>query len=262
MYKHFSNFVALLLFISFGAKSQSLAHEAGIIIGGTALKSDYGQREDNSTNFGNTGFAIGLVHFLNFSYNSRNDSYFNEHFKVRSEISFSKANLQHFGEWVDNGSTTLTAQQLRGMRGKTSILNLGAQLEFSPLEEIYNFEYQIGSFAPYVSLGAMFSFYNTKAFSTLGPIGTTLTTPEKYLIPSDGHPNGFSTEKKGVFSIISGVGVHYKLSRMEDLLLETRFQYFNSDWVDGLNPKKEIYTENKYNDWQIWVNVGYIYYLQ
>jgi hypothetical protein len=44
-------------------------------------------------------------------------------------------------------------------------------------------------------------------------------------------------------------------------MVEARFQYFGSDWVDGLNPNKEIYTENKYNDWQVWLTFGYIFYL-
>jgi hypothetical protein len=49
---------------------------------------------------------------------------------------------------------------------------------------------------------------------------------------------------------------------MSDLLVDMRFQYFSSDWVDGLNPNKQVYTENKANDWMVWFNVGYIHYLE
>lgn len=45
-------------------------------------------------------------------------------------------------------------------------------------------------------------------------------------------------------------------------MFETRFQMYNSDWIDGLNPNKDLYKENKYNDWQVWFNFGYIYYLE
>jgi hypothetical protein len=45
-------------------------------------------------------------------------------------------------------------------------------------------------------------------------------------------------------------------------MIDLRFQYyFFSNWVDGLNPNPEIYKENKANDWLVWFNVGYIYYL-
>jgi hypothetical protein len=28
------------------------------------------------------------------------DTYFNDHFKLRSELSYNKTDLEHFGEWV------------------------------------------------------------------------------------------------------------------------------------------------------------------
>jgi hypothetical protein len=41
-------------------------------------------------------------------------------------------------------------------------------------------------------------------------------------------------------------------------MIDLRFQYYFSNWVDGLNPNPEIYKENKANDWLVWFNVGYI----
>jgi hypothetical protein len=49
---------------------------------------------------------------------------------------------------------------------------------------------------------------------------------------------------------------------MSDLMFDIRYQGFNSDWVDGLNPNKKIYKENKSNDSQVWFNLGYIMYLE
>ncbi|MCD0475043.1 glutamate dehydrogenase [Flavobacterium sp. EDS] len=254
---------SLILFIfSYNSIAQSrLAHEIGIIAGPISFKSDYGQRDDYSTNVGNTGFGIGLVHFLNFSYNSRRENYFNEHFKVRSEISFNKTDLEHFGITVDGNSNDIGVIQLKAMRGRSTLANLGFQLEYSPFMKIHDFKNTLGGFSPYISAGAQFSYYNSKVSSTLGPLGNTSTTFYKYLTPSDGHQYGFSSQSGTVLSVTYGAGVHYKLAPLHDLLFEARFQYFNSDWIDGLNPNKNIYKENKSNDNQIWFNFGYVYYL-
>jgi hypothetical protein len=45
-------------------------------------------------------------------------------------------------------------------------------------------------------------------------------------------------------------------------MVDLRVQYYFSNWVDGLNPDPKVYTENRANDWNIWFNFGYIYYLQ
>ena len=181
---------------------------------------------------------------------------------MRTELSFSKANLKHFGEWVERDPDALDTQQLRAMSGKTSLLNLGTQVEFFPFMKIHDFEYTPGSFNPYVSLGVMASFYNTEASSSLGVLGDPAITYPKYLNPSDGRRYGFSDESGVAISALIGAGVHYKLNEMNDLMFEIRYQGFNSDWVDGLNPNKDISTENRSNDSQVWFNFGYVYYLE
>jgi hypothetical protein len=135
------------------------------------------------------------------------------------------------------------------------------QLEYFPFS-IRDFTARVESFGPFISLGGQFSFYNTKATSTLGPLGTPLTTFPKYLVPSDGRQFGFSTESSSTWSIVSSVGTRYKLAPLSDLMVDFRLQYYFSDWVDGLNPNKKLSPENKANDWLVWFNVGYIYYLQ
>lgn len=240
----------------------SFAHEVGVIFGPVSFQSDYGQRNNFDTNIGNTGFGIGVVHFLNFSSNNNRESFFSEHFKVRSELSFNKTNLEHFGQWVEQDPNKLGVQQLKAMRGSSTLLNFGPQLEYSPFMKIHDYENTIGAFSPYVSLGFLVSYYKTHVGSDLGPLGLLQTTFPKYLTPSDGHQYGFSNESGIALSATAGFGAHYKLAELHDLMVEARFQMFNSDWVDGLNPNKEIYTENKNNDGQFWINVGYIYYLE
>lgn len=263
--------IILLLLICFGFSADSFAqfggfsHEIGIIAGPIAFQSDYGERYDLSTNAGNTGIGIGLIHYLNFSYRAdcncyAPETYFNDHFKLRSELSYNKTELEHFGQYVE-GKPSLGKQQLRAMTGSTAVANVGVQLEYFPLS-IRDFTARIGSLGPFISLGGQFSYYNAEASSTLGPLGTPLTTFPKYLTPSEGLPFGFSTEGGTVWSVISSVGTRYKLSPLRDLMVDLRFQYFFSNWVDGLNPNPEIYKENKANDWLVWFNVGYIYYLQ
>ena len=242
------------------------SHEVGVIFGPVAFQSDYGERHDLNTNSGNTGIGIGIIHYLNFSYKAEcncytPETYFNDHFKLRSELSYNKTELKHFGEWVDPSKTSLGADQLRAMRGSTAVTNIGMQLEYFPLS-IRDFTSRIGSLGPFISLGGQFSYYNAKAYSTMGPLGTPLTTFPKYLTPTDGRPYGFSTEGGSVWSVVSSVGTRYKLTPLRDLMVDLRFQYYFSNWVDGLNPNPAIYKENKANDWLVWFNVGYIYYLQ
>lgn len=258
----------MLLFIGFSnnlkAQFDGFSHEIGIIAGPVAFQSDYGERYDFSTNAGNSGIGIGLVHYLNFTfdsnYNYTSRSYFNDHFKLRSELSFVSSKLNHFGEFVDPSKISLDAQQLRAMSGSTTVTNLGTQIEFFPLS-IRDFSAVIGSFAPFVSFGGQISYYSAKASSTLGPLGTPATTFPKYLTPSEGRPHGFSTESATVWSLVSSVGTRYKLNDSADLMVDLKLQYYFSNWVDGLNPNPEIYKENKANDWLIWFSVGYIYYL-
>lgn len=253
--------LALLLLINIPYSSFSqlgIVHEIGVIAGRTEFRSDYGQRDNTQTNLNNMGFGIGVVDYLNFSYTDNLNMYVKEHFKVRSELSYSKSNLQHYGEWVKKNS--VGAKQLQAMQGSTQLLNLGLQLEFYPLD-IHDFENTIGSFAPYISIGPQISYYTTTASSTMGDLGNPITTFPKYMTPSDGRPYGYSNESKAVFSETVNIGTRYKLTTMSDLVVDLRVQYFNSDWVDGLNPNKDLYKENKGNDWLTFIGLGYIIYL-
>lgn len=264
--KYFHLFLLFLFgFLNSVSAQSGFSHEIGVIAGPVAFQSDYGERNDLSTNAGNTGFGIGLVHYLNFSYKANcscytPETYFNDHIKLRSELSFSKTNLQHFGDLVAPTKTSDEAKQLRGMRGSTAVTNIGMQIEYYPFS-IRDFTANIESWGPFISLGTQFSFYDSEATSTLGNLGTPSTTYYKYLDPSEGRPYGFSNEAESVLSIVSSVGTRYKISPLSDFMIDLRMQYYFSNWVDGLNPNPEIYKENKANDWLVWFNVGYIYYL-
>lgn len=254
--------LTLLLLIGIPSISFSqagISHEVGVIAGRIEFRSDYGQRGDSKTNLSNMGFGIAVVDYMNFSYTDFLNNYFKEHFKVRTGLSYSKANLQHYGEWVEGNS--IKAQQLKAMHGSTQLANLGFQLEFH-FKHIHDFENTLGSFSPYIGIGPEISYYTTTVSSDLGELGNPITTYPKYLVPSDGRPHGYSNESKAVFSGALNVGTRYKLTTMSDLILDMRAQYFGSDWVDGLNPNKDLFKENKDNDWLTFVGVGYILYLE
>ena len=117
-------FLLLLVFSNKIIAQYGFSHEVGIITGPVAFQSDYGERHDFSTNAGNTGYGIGIIHYLNFSYKAdcncyTPETYFNDHFKLRSELSYNKTELKHFGEWVRPERKKLFNEQLRGMRGQS-----------------------------------------------------------------------------------------------------------------------------------------------
>lgn len=251
-------FISVFLLIAYTGNAQLFSSEIGAFAGPVALYGDYGERNDSGTNLGNIGFGIGLLHYMNFStsngYSGVNIPFFQDHFKVRNEILYTKINLQHYGEYVDDSRTSLTAQQLRGMRGESSIFSIGTNLEYH-IMSIRAFESGGPKFAPSIGLGMNYSFYNPTAFSTLGVLGDPDITPVKY-------QDAFSNESGTTFSLIGTAGTRYKLSDSEDLSLNLRWQFFFSNWVDGLNPDENLYPENKANDWMFSINLAYIFYFE
>ena len=258
MPKIIKHLLLLSIFVPFLVNAQlGFSHEIGAFVGGVALQSDFGVRKDFDTNKGNTGFSIGLVHYLNFAYRAEcncytPDKYFNDHFKLRSELSYNSTKLEHFGKWAEKNSPN--GRLLKAMKGEAKVTDIGMQLEFYPWS-IREFTSSQGAWGPFVGLGAHFSFFQNNTYSELGTLGTPATTYYSYL------PNGFSSDGGSTFSVVSSVGTRYKIAPLSDLFVELRWQYYFSDWVDGLRKDPALYTENKANDWNLWLNFGYIYYL-
>jgi len=234
------------------------SHEIGVIAGPLALFSDFGRRGDQKTNERNSFIAIGLIHYMNFAYRSdcncyTRDKYFNDHFKVRSEIDLSKTKLKHHGKWVADDQQGPAADFLRSMGGETTMFEIGAQLEYFPLSIR---DFQAGSYklAPFISMGLHWVSYDAN-----------VTYDEALGIESNYYGGKYdpltTIDNSGgtTWSIIGSVGVRYKLSPLSDLMLDSRWGYYFSNWVDGLNPEVP---ENKANEFIYWLNLGYIYYLE
>jgi hypothetical protein len=99
--------IRLYSFILLGFSNNSNAqfgfsHEVGVIAGPVAFQSDYGS-DITLYQCRKYRMGIGIIHYINFSYKAEcytPDTYFNDHFKLRSELSYNKTNLEHLGQWV------------------------------------------------------------------------------------------------------------------------------------------------------------------
>ncbi|WP_296311901.1 THC0290_0291 family protein [Winogradskyella sp. UBA3174] len=266
MIKYFKGLFLFLLVICSVQNSYSqlgFSHEIGAFVGSVAFKSDFGVRNNFSTNAGNTGIAVGIVHYINFAYRAdcncySTDTYFNDHFKLRSEISWNKTELEHIGKWVDNSRTSEEANQLRAHTGEAQNWDVGMQLEYFPMS-IRAFSAGVYSFAPFIAAGAHFVSYNPSVNTTFGN-GNINNNDNFYNFWGDA-ANGdpfIDAEGGNTWSVVASVGTRYKLSVLSDLFIELRGQYYFNDFIDGLDHNLP---SNKNNDWNVWLNFGYIYYL-
>lgn len=266
-YKHLSFIFFFVIGVNEGFSQFRFTNEIGIVAGPVAFQSDFGERQDFETNSGNTGFGIGIVHYMNFTYlkryNSRSrSSFFNQHFKVRNELSFNTTQLNHFGKWVDEGRKNENAERLRSHSGSAQNLNVGSQLEYYPLS-IREFEAMNFSIMPYVSLGLQYSVFSPKVETSYG--NGSIDNPDNFFEswvnaadPSFLEDNFLFDESASTLSIVGSVGTRYKLTTLSDLVFDLKWQFFFDDRVDGLDHNLR---SNKSNDWLVWLNVGYIYYL-
>ncbi|MBK5213929.1 MAG: glutamate dehydrogenase [Flavobacteriaceae bacterium] len=257
-----TRFLLLVFFLLVFAKQEvysqfGFSHEVGIITGPVVFYSDFGQRNNFETNGKNTGFGIGLIHYLNFSYRAdcncyTRDKYFNDHFKIRNEIDYHKTHLAHYGRWVAPDQTSLFADQLRAMSGTVSVFEIGSQLEYFPLS-IRDFAAGAYKIAPFISFGAHYVSYDPEVTTSFGNGSFVYpNVPLKY-------ENARNNDPGSTWAVVGSVGIRYKLTPLSDLMLDSRWEHYFSNWVDGLNPDVP---ENKANEWIYWLNIGYIYYIE
>jgi len=251
--------LVLLLAMQLSYAQLGFSHEIGVIAGPVAYQSDFGVRYDFETNSGNTGIGIGIIHYINFAYKAdcncySTDTYFNDHFKLRSEIAWNKTTLNHFGKWVDPKRTSDNADRLRAHSGEAENWDIGMQLEYFP-RSIRAFSARVYAFAPFVSLGTHFVTYNPSV-TTNYKGDTNINDASNFY--SHWEAGSISNESGSTWSIVSSIGTRYKLTILSDLMLDLRWQYFMSNWTDGLNHQLP---SNRANDWLVWLNFGYIYYL-
>ena len=251
--------ITFLVFSKQDVYSQAgFSHEVGIIAGPLALYSDYGQRNDVKTNSGNSTIGVGLIHYINFSYRSdcncyTAEKYWNDHFKIRTEIDYHSTTLEQHGKWVAGDKQGAGADYLRSIKGSSTIFEIGSQLEYFPLS-IRDFAAGGYKLAPFISAGL-----HWVAFDPNITYDEALGIESNYYGGKYVPATSMDNEGGNTWSIVGSVGVRYKLTPLSDLMLDSRWGYYFSNWVDGLNPDV---TENKANEWMYWINIGYIYYLE
>lgn len=240
--------ISFLMLFTFTMSAQygRMYEEFGIMAGPIFFQGDFGERGEVANTYKNAGVSGGLFYYLSLE-NDR--SSFKDNFKVRGEVTFMSVDLQHYGP--STYSDTNFGRKLRGMRGNIKMGNVGTQLEYYPFKTD---DYSHATFSPYVSGGVQLSSYSTKAYSFLGNIGVPQTVPNKYV-------DGFKNTTGIVFSATAGVGFRYKLADYHAIVFDARVQYFFDDWVDGMNPYREVYTENKNNDYAVIFHIGYAFYI-
>ena len=271
--RHFLTVFFVLVFGKMTFPQLGFSHEIGVIAGPVEFRSDFGSRFDEATNLGNSGIGIGIVHYINFAYRAdcncySTDTYFNDHFKLRNEISWNYTVLDHHGEWVKPFRTSPDANKLRAHHGVAENFDIGTQIEYFP-RSIRSFQAFSYLLAPYVSLGIHYTSSSPQASTTYGD-GNVFDGGNIYqfwyekdiflppLQPGEMREYPINTSPISDWSMVTSVGVRYKIGVLSDLLLDLRWQLYFNDWVDGFNHKLSY---NKFNDWLLWLNVGYIYYL-
>ncbi|SFU28169.1 hypothetical protein SAMN05216480_101331 [Pustulibacterium marinum] len=243
--------------VTYSGYSQ-FSNQLGIMAGPVAFQSDYGETKNFDNIKGNVGYNVGIIHYMNFAFDASCNcfnrySWFNDHFMLRNELSYTNVKLDHFGQWVAPDRTSYTAEQLRSMHGNVKNINLGTQLEFHPisLREFISGSYL---FVPYGALGLQVNFASPENISDLGDITDPNVLPDKFF--------GTTTnDAQTVFSFTANIGLRLKINRRSDVIIDARYQYYFSDVVEGMEPDPEVYTENKYNDTAVYLSLGYIMYL-
>lgn len=271
--KHLASIFCMFVISQTAFSQLGFSHEIGVIAGPVEFRSDFGSRFDEATNLGNSGIGIGIIHYINFAYRAdcncySTDTYFNDHFKLRNEISWNYTVLDHHGEWVQPDKVSANADRLRAHHGVAENFDIGTQIEYFP-RSIRSFQAFSYILAPYISLGIHYTHSSPQGTTDYGDqnvfngdnIYSYWYNNPQFLPPL---PAGqqrqypIDLKQRSNWSMVTSVGVRYKIGVLSDLLLDLRWQLYFSDWVDGFNHKLSY---NKFNDWLVWLNFGYVYYL-
>ncbi|MCA0932899.1 hypothetical protein LCM02_10595 [Lutimonas saemankumensis] len=258
MKKHLPKLYVILLFFFFtNSRAQtSFSHEVGVFFGPASFQTDMGL----STEFAAANqatLAFGVSYYLKFfgsQYNWRSgSSFFSEHFKLKTELSYiNNTNVSFEGD-VGSGES---AEKLDAMKAQIKLFSAGLNLEyyFFELEDYTSFYRSSGTVNPFVSLGVHYSYSQPDILvdnvSLKGQFEPYTQLIDKW------QEGAVFLDSENIFSASAGLGVRFGLERL-DFSLEGRYQHFFSDVVEGLNAPDD--PANKSNDTMVFVNAGVIY---
>jgi len=251
--------IAFIFLFSTYMKAQTNASlEAGFSVGLASFQTDYGERGDFKSGVtGNVGLALGGVVYVNF-FNL--DPAINgplqwghKHLKLKIEGSYLQANLEHFGSYAQED--TEDGAKLRNMTGKSRIINFGTILEYHPFPIPDYVTIKDKKTTPYFGIGIM-TGYSMPIVETAG--GDWETDPIPNLILAYQKEDAVDDSNRLALSLMLSGGLRFKLDDNSFLQVDMRWQYFASNYIDGLNPDTSI-VPNNHNDWLYYLNFGYIY---
>jgi hypothetical protein len=254
MRKYLPNlFAVLLFFFVVNSHAQTnVSHEVGGFFGITAFQTDMGlSTEFAAETQSNMGFGISYyLKFFGSQYNWRSgSSFFSEHFKLKGELSY-----------ISNSNVTFEPaglnSKLDNMKAAIKLYNVGLNLEYYifELEDYSSFYRSNGTINPFVTVGIHYSYSQP---DILVNDVSLKGQEEPYTdLISKWQEGAIFLESDNLFSATGGVGVRFGLEKL-DFSFETRYHYFFSDVVEGLNAPND--PGNKNNDTMITANIGIIY---
>lgn len=230
--------------------SQNYNHEIGISLGAVSIQSDYGERGDFASSYGNVGFGVGLNYYFSFdgAYTRWNykSNFLKNHFRLKLGVSYMQDNFRHRGKYIEG--LGVMAIKMAAMRGSTKIYNFGGQLEYA----IFDFM-DDKKFEPYLSGGIYYVFYDPDLTSELGDWRDNPSVlPPVYLNGS------IHLQKDKTQSFSFGFGSRYAAGKSTKMIFDFRWQKFLTNNIDGIDPQIGA---NKFRDWLLFAQVGVVFKL-
>ncbi len=220
------------------------------------LQGDMGKPSDFFAGYGSSGGAIGTKFYMNFADPEDNTrTYFGRHLKYNFDIALGYIKI------VNEKGSGLDAEyssKLNAVYGDFYWSKLALNIEYHLTDLRRNIFFKskfFTHFDPYIGGGLFASYSNVTIKSALGDY-----TKDVDILP---HPYQ-GRIKNGSF-VYAGlqyiIGLRYKFSDQFQLSIWNEWIYYNSDYVDGLNPNPNL-SLNIHNDWMFRLNTGLIFYLK
>jgi len=260
MKKHLPDLFVIVFFFFFSVSQAQMdvSHEVGLFFGTASLQTDFGERYDFPSENQAT-MSFGITHYLKFfgsQYNWRSGtSYFSEHFKLKTQFNYlSNSKIEHEGVYVEQDNQV--GNKLKRMTGSVKVYNIGTNLEyyFFELEDYTSYYRSSGKLNPFIHVGIHYAFFQPD----IQVDGVSLKGQEEpYLdLINKWQVGAIHLEDDSAFAGSAGLGVRYGLDRL-DLVLDTRYQFFFTDRLEGLDAPND--PGNRDNDTMILVNLGIVY---
>lgn len=229
----------------------SYSFEADVHLGAVSFNTDYGISKDVEIGtVGNVGFAIGASVYMNFFKRdlglSSSEKWLSKHLKLKAKLSYLRADLKF------NEDRAGTSEKLLAISGSTSVISLAAIAEYHYFDLTDFNALNKNIFSPYVGIGPAINF-SRPTFET--SLGDYISRPE--ILPLSFQNEAIATEPEAILSLVLSLGTRIKTGEKSDLIIDSEWQYFASDKIDGLDVPGATNTKN---DWMYHLSLGYVFY--